>query len=226
MKKVENDLDIITGIAGVKDKTIIDTGCGTGGLARKLTAEGARVIGIDTPGMLEKAKDSSPAGDEKFIAGVGGHLPFKDNVADIVIFFASFHHVPKALMKQTLQETHRVLKTNGIGFFLEPVGQKGSYFEIVRLVEDERDIQQQAFEWIKKAASLGLENEKEEIFYIERSFEDYVNILNVFVDDETERNECLEKAREITAKLSQETGVPFEDYRYKSICRVNVLQKS
>jgi ubiquinone/menaquinone biosynthesis C-methylase UbiE len=226
MKKVENELNIISEITGIKDKTIIDVGCGTGGLVRKLTAEGAGVIGIDRPDMLVKAKDSSPGRDEKYIAGLGENLPFKNNYADIIVFFASFHHVPRAMMKQTLQETHCVLKAGGIGIFLEPIGREGSYFEIIRLVEDERDIQRLAFESIKKAHTFGLENKREEIIYVERSFDDYVNILNVFVDDEAERNGYLREARKITERLSQEAGIPFENYRYKSICRVNVLQKS
>jgi hypothetical protein len=92
-------------------------------------------------------------------------------------------------------------------------------------VEDERDVQQLAFESIKKAHTFGLENKKEEIIYVERSFDDYINLLNVFVEDEAERNGYLREARKITEILSQEAGIPFEDYRYKSICRINVLQK-
>jgi SAM-dependent methyltransferase len=243
MKKIENELDIIPGITGIKDKIIIDVGCGTGGLVRKLTEEGAEVIGIDRPDMLVKAKDNqkllqgvqgdgflekSPPGRRRqtiFIVGLGENLPFKSNFADIIIFFASFHHVPGQMMMQTLQETHRVLKAGGIGIFLEPVGREGSYFEIIRLVEDERDIQRLAFESIKKAHTFGLENKREEIMYIERSFDDYVNLLNVFVDDAAERDGCIKEAREITERLSREAGIAFEDYRYKSICRINVLQK-
>jgi ubiquinone/menaquinone biosynthesis C-methylase UbiE len=226
MKKIENELDIFPGITGIKDKIIIDVGCGTGGLVRKLAVEGAQIIGIDKPEMLVKARDSSPTTNEKYIAGLGENLPFKNNYADIIIFFASFHHVPASMMKQALQETHRVLKAGGIGIFLEPVGREGSYSEISWLVEDERDIQQQAFELIKKSRSFGLENKREEIIYFERSFNDYIDLLNVFVDDETERNGYLKEARKITERLSREAGIPFEDYRYKSICRVNVLQKS
>ena len=224
MKKIENELDIINEITGLKDKIIIDVGCGTGGLVRKLTEEGARVIGIDRTDMLVKARNNQQQGT--FIAGLGESLPFKNNYADIIIFFASFHHVPGSKMKQTLQETHRVLKAGGIGIFLEPIGREGSYFEILRLVEDERDIQQLAFESIKKAHTFGLENKREEIKYIERSFDDYVNLLNVFVEDEAERNGYLKEAGKITKRLCQEAVIPFEDYRYKSICRVNVLQKS
>jgi ubiquinone/menaquinone biosynthesis C-methylase UbiE len=224
MKKIENELDIISEITGIKDKTIIDVGCGTGGLVRKLTTEGAEVIGIDRHDMLVKAKDNQKQGI--FIAGLGENLPFKDIYADIIIFFASFHHVPGSMMKQTLQETHRVLKAGGIGIFLEPIGREGSYFEILRLVEDERDIQQLALESIKKAHTFGLENKREEINYFERSFDDYVNLLKVFVEDEAERNGYLKEAGKITERLSHEAGIPIEDYRYKSICRVNVLHKS
>jgi len=312
MKKIENELDIITEITGIKDKIIIDVGCGTGELVRKLTEEGARVIGIDRPDMLVKTKNNQKLlqGVEKreaekmgrweegkkieagnpgsreaektddilrrqeddrqaqlrnplimvprphaetnenqhhrfaqhidsprrgapgrrrqgiFIAGLGENLPFKNNYADIIIFFASFHHVPGAMMKQTLQETQRVLKAGGIGIFLEPVGRDGSYFEIIRLVEDERDIQRLAFESIKKAHTFGLGNKREEIKYFERSFDDYVNLLKVFVEDEAERNGYLKEAGKITERLSHEAGIPIEDYRYKSICRVNVLHKS
>lgn len=226
MRKVEKELDVITGVAAIKNKTIIDVGCGTGGLVRNLTAQGAETIGIDSPDMLAKARDSSPVGQEKYIAGVGENLPLKNNYADIIVFFASFHHVPRPKMMQTLQEAHRVLKTGGIGIFVEPVGQEGSYFEIIRLVEDERDIQKLAFESIKKAHTLGLENKKEDIIYVERSFADYVNLLKVFVDDETERNEYLAEARKITDNISRKAGISFEDYRFKSICRVNMLEKS
>jgi hypothetical protein len=76
------------------------------------------------------------------------------------------------------------------------------------------------------AHAFGFENKREEIMYIERSFDDYVNLLNVFVDDAAERDGCLKEAREITDRLSREAGISFEDYRYKSICRINVLQKS
>lgn len=224
MKKVENELDIIFEITGVKDKTIIDVGCGTGGLVRKLAEQGTVVIGIDRPELLVKAINDQKQGI--FIAGLGENLPFKNNYADIIIFFASFHHIPEQMMMQTLQETYRVLKAGGIGIFLEPIGREGSYFEILRLVEDERDIQQAAFESIKKAHTFGFENKREEIIYIKRSFDDYVNLLNVFVDNAAERNGYLKEAKKITEKLSREAGIPIEDYRYKSICRINVLQKS
>jgi len=147
-------------------------------------------------------------------------------VLHIVIFFASLHHVPEAMMMQAIKETHRVLKKGGAVIFLEPIGKKGSYFELIRLVEDEREIQKLAFDAIKNASSIGLENKKEEILYLERSYDNYLNILNVFVDDEKERKEYTVQAKKVATQLAKDANLSIEDYRFKSIARVNVLQKT
>ena len=226
MKKIEKEFKIFTEITDLKGKAVIDIGCGTGELVRALTRQGAEVTGIDKPDMLAKAKEHQRAGNEKYLPGEGEHIPVKENEADMVIFFASFHHIPESLMMQALEETYRVLKTGGTAIFLEPVGKEGSYFELIRLAEDEREIQKRAFEAIKNASRIGFKSKKEEIFYMERSYDDFVNMLNLFVDDDEKREEYLTRGKEITARFARDAGVSFTDYRFKSICRMNVLQKS
>lgn len=223
MRKIENEFEVITGITTLDGKVVVDVGCGTGELVRKLTAQGARVTGIDNPEMLAKAKEFSPVGSEKYVTGQGENIPVKDNDADIVIFFASFHHVPEPM--RALKETRRILQNGGIAIFVEPVGKEGSYFELIRLVEDEREIQKLAYETIKKASSIGLENTKEEIVYLERSLADYAKLLDIFVDDEEERKEYLNRSREVTSQLCRDAGLSIDEYRFKSICRINVLRK-
>lgn len=223
MKKVKNDLEVLSQIGSFKDKVIIDVGCGTGEIVRELTSRGARVTGIDTEEMLRKV--FLKVGDETYSVGGGECLPFEDDYADIIIFFASLHHVPEGMLNQALKEAHRVLKPGGMVFCLEPVGQKGSYFEILSLVEDERDIQAKAYEAIKNTKAIGIVNKEEYMVYIERSYEDYVKLLNVFVENETKRNECLARAKEITERFSREAGINFKDFRFNSICRVNTLRK-
>jgi ubiquinone/menaquinone biosynthesis C-methylase UbiE len=225
MIKVENELDVLSQIGPFKDKVVIDVGCGTGDLVRELTKQGARVIGVDTPEMLNKAKELVRAGDETYMGGGGESLPMESNIADVLVFFASLHHVPPGMMAVALEEAHRVLKPKGIVLCLEPVGQKGSYFEILSLLEDERDLQSEAFKAIKNANTLGLVIQQEYMIYIERSYDDYVKLMEVFVEDRSKKNECLARAKEITEKLSIGAGIKFQDFRYKSICRINILKK-
>ncbi|MCI0471172.1 MAG: class I SAM-dependent methyltransferase [Candidatus Aminicenantes bacterium] len=228
MKKVENEFEVIQDIADFKDKIVIDVGCGPGDLVRKLSASGAQAIGIDNLEMLKKAKECPPIGHEKYIQGEGQNIPIENNYADFVIFFASLHHVPVDRMEQALKETHRILENNGSAIIVEPVGKKGSFYEIVRLVGDERKVQKEALKAINNARSFGLENikEKEAIIYIERSYADYVKLLEIFLPDEKKRNEILLQAKEITTRLSRAAGISLENFRYKSICRLNILRKS
>lgn len=225
MKKIAARLDVLEGLVNLKDKIVIDVGCGAGELVRELTQQGAQVIGIDTVEMLAKGKKNPPVGAEQYMPGSAVKLPIEDSYADIVTFFASLHHVPMDGLDAALSETHRVLKPGGLAIFLEPVLKQGSYFELTGLVEDEREIQKCAYETIKNASAFGLKETDEKMFYFERSLMDYGDLLNLFVDDITQREECMAQATEKTKRFAEEAGIDIKDYRYKSICRVNILVK-
>ena len=225
VKRIGNEWEIVSDLGPFEGRVVIDVGCGTGGMVRELSSRDARVFGIDTPEMILKAGEIPGVGAETYMVGGGEDLPFEDDFADLILFLASLHHVPADQITRALIESRRVLKPGGLVVCLEPVGEEGSYFDLIRLLEDERDIQRKTYEIIKGADALGFCHEKEYRAYFERSFADYVNLMNVFVEDETVRNECLNRAKEITAGLCAESGVAFEDYRYKSMCRVNILSK-
>jgi ubiquinone/menaquinone biosynthesis C-methylase UbiE len=225
MKKIENPLEVISGVVTLQGKVVIDVGCGTGDLVRAMVLEGARVTGIDTLGMLEKAKEHAPAANEEYLPGSAEKLPFKNKTADVIVYFASLHHVPMEKMNKAIQEMYRVLKPGGIVVFLEPVAKSGSYFELTRLVEDEREVQRHAYKVIKGAVTLGMEMMEEQTVYCERSFDDYVNLLNTFIDNEASRERYLVQSRAWARQLCREAGVDLKDYRFKSICRINVLKK-
>lgn len=225
MKRIDNDWEVVSNLGPFKGKVVVDVGCGTGGMVRELSSRGAVVTGIDINDMIQKAQAVPGVADETYLVGGGEDLPFGDDFADLVLFIASLHHVPEGKYDRALKEAHRVLKPGGLVLCLEPVGEEGSYFELIRLLEDERDIQAETYEIIKGADSLGFSHVEEYRAFFERSYEDYVNLMNVFVDDEARRRECLHRAREITAGLCRESGIAFEDYRFKSICRINILKK-
>jgi ubiquinone/menaquinone biosynthesis C-methylase UbiE len=225
MKKIITRLEVLAGIVDLKDKVVIDVGCGAGELIRELTAQGAKAIGIDSQEMLDKGKVNPPVGNEQYLPGSAVKLPIDDSYADVVTFFASLHHVPMEGLNDALKETYRVLKPGGMAVFLEPVLKPGSYFELTGLVDDEREIQKNAYEAIKNAAVFELEQREEKMFYFERSLDDYVALLNLFVDDPMQREDCLAQAKEKTAQFARDAGMDIKDYRFKSICRVNVLKK-
>ena len=68
---------------------------------------------------------------------------------------------------------------------------------------------------------------REEFFFLERSFADYERLVEFFVDDPDRRAAILQaRARKITTG-SAPPNRPWSsaDFRYRSICRLNILRK-
>jgi len=237
MKLIENEVNFIIDILQnsypvqspgnlpLAGRVIIDVGCGDGRVVRSLTAKGAQVTGLDKENMIAKAMKEPKTGNERYIAGKAELLPFKDHYADAILFFASLHHVPEERMKEALDQCHRVLNSGGVAMIIEPVGLEGSYFEVVRLVGDEREIQAKAHQAIKKSCANGFTHKNETLYYFERSYQDYIKCLNIFVDDPEERDGYFKQALPIARKMAGDAGVTLEEFRFKSICRLDVIQK-
>ena len=89
--------DVLKDLLEPANTKIIDAGCGAGNITRALTAMGAKVIGLD-PGtrQLERARAQQPEGREVYIEGTAEDLPIENQSQDIILFFNSFHHVPRS----------------------------------------------------------------------------------------------------------------------------------
>lgn len=93
---------------------VLDIGCGTGELAKKLTErfKNADIHGVDiSDTMIKKANAKKMKKDVKFKVGDVERLPYKDNFFDVITCSHSFHHYPNK--KKAISEMHRVLKPNG-----------------------------------------------------------------------------------------------------------------
>ncbi|HYD29818.1 MAG TPA: methyltransferase domain-containing protein [Azospirillaceae bacterium] len=159
-------LEVIAGHAALQDRRIVDVGCGEGGLVRALTLKGGHVVGVECGAeMLERARAAEPAGDERYVEGVGQSLPLPDASADIVVFMNSLHHVPTPHMAAALAEAARVLVPDGLVLVNEPIAD-GDFFQLTRLVEDEEDVRAAAHAAIRQVVAAGLFTEQDEIVYL------------------------------------------------------------
>jgi ubiquinone/menaquinone biosynthesis C-methylase UbiE len=118
---------------------VLDVGCGTGYLTRRLArivapGGGARqgsAVGIDaSAGMLAQARRSASAPNCDFALGVAERLEFGDGEFDVVASTLMLHHLPPELRGQALREMHRVLRPGGrllIGEFRPPSSALGKH---------------------------------------------------------------------------------------------------
>lgn len=172
--EIRNQEEVLVELLDLGGKRVLDVGCGTGGLVRLMTRLGARVWGLDcNAGQMEVALAAGAAGDETYLEGVAGDLPFGGGAMDIVVFFNSLHHVDDPA--GALAEAARVLGPGGLAYIAEPLAE-GSHYEMGRAVKDEAGVRARAYEAILAAAAVGLKGQREVTYtHVRRheSFEAY-----------------------------------------------------
>jgi ubiquinone/menaquinone biosynthesis C-methylase UbiE len=100
-------------LSSLEYDTILDLGCGTGEVMRAIISEAPEknIYGIDlSENMAQKAKDKLKSRASVSI-GDAEHLPYADEVFDVVYCNDSFHHYPKP--ETVMAEVSRVLKPGG-----------------------------------------------------------------------------------------------------------------
>lgn len=180
--------------APLAGRRLLDIGCGSGALARSLSERGARVAGIDpNPEALETAREAVPEGT--FQAARAEALPFADASFDGAIFLNSLHHVPKRAMDRALREAARVTKPAGPIVVIEPLA-AGSFFSVLRTVEDETAVRDAAQEAIAEAIEGGSFEQLHRSDYLRREhFADLDEFLARVVAAEPARAAAVEERR-------------------------------
>jgi ubiquinone/menaquinone biosynthesis C-methylase UbiE len=107
----------------LQNQKILEVGCGTGGILRKMIRWGARpenVSGLDLlPENIEQARRLSPS-TVCLSCGNTGNLPYPDATFDLVVQVTVFSSILDSSLKQRIaQEMQRVLKTDGAILWLD-----------------------------------------------------------------------------------------------------------
>ena len=192
--KNENISVITAAFEPLEGKLILDIGCGKGVLARSLSDLGASVAGVDPNGeAVAVARRAVPAGT--FHQAGAEALPFADRCFDGAIFSNSLHHVPELAMREALQEAARVAKPAQPVVIIEPLAE-GSFFSVLRLVEDETYVRAAAQKVIDEVLENGIFEQIRRIDYTRReSFMDLGQFLDRIVAAAPSRTTVIEERR-------------------------------
>lgn len=109
-----------------KINRILDLGCGTGRLSRRLLTISPEVYGVDaSKEVLKIAREKNPELKLAFAEAID--LPYEDEFFDLVIINGSLHHF--FAMEQTFKEVSRVLASGGVFAILgEPNSNFGKWW--------------------------------------------------------------------------------------------------
>lgn len=96
----------------LKSGVVLDVGCGTGLLARRLRDQGIESIGVDESfGMAKECREHNRI---PCAHGDSARLPFKSNSVDAALCIATMHHVVGSTeVARTLGEMLRIVKPGG-----------------------------------------------------------------------------------------------------------------
>jgi len=101
------------------EMTILDVGCGTGTLLRRIHSSCGKAVGVEfNDGMLSQARANLAAATNiELLQGSGDRLPFEDASFDMVTMNQVLHHFDRsdnyAQCAKTFKEAFRVLKPGG-----------------------------------------------------------------------------------------------------------------
>ncbi len=91
------------------DKDVLEVGCGTGLVLRRIASFARSARGVDlSPGMLEKARERGL----DVVEGSATELPFPDHSFDVACSFKVLAHIPD--IERALSEMVRVTRPGGI----------------------------------------------------------------------------------------------------------------
>ena len=107
----------------VKDKVVLEYGCGTGGNALKLAPECKSIHGLDLSDVaINQAKKiamEKGLANATFSAGNAEEMTFESNAFDFVFGSSILHHLD---LDKAYAELYRVTRPGGCALFLEPLG--------------------------------------------------------------------------------------------------------
>ncbi|MCI4439089.1 class I SAM-dependent methyltransferase [archaeon] len=120
-KRVRKENDHVKRISKWKRYGLaLDEGCGPGTNSATLVENVKFYVALDISfGMTREAKDEIKTMQWKADSVVADatFLPFKNEIFDLLVAIAIFHHLPKDDVKTALGEVRRVLKKSGITIF-------------------------------------------------------------------------------------------------------------
>lgn len=218
------DIDVMGRLVDWQGKTVVDVGCGNGGLAGGLAKRGAKVTGIEPdPIQAEANRKAEPKPNVTLLEAPAEAMPVADGSADVVIFSKSLHHVPAAHMDKALREAARVLKKDsGILYVMEP-DVRGDYSTLVKPFHDETVVRGQALAALDRTAQALFRTVDEYWYTTQMRFPDF----DAFVDRAAGQTYNGHDRNTVSApaiRSAFEKNRKGEDYVFTDLMRVRLYR--
>ncbi|MCX5715266.1 MAG: class I SAM-dependent methyltransferase [Candidatus Omnitrophica bacterium] len=101
------------------NKLVLDIGCGSGNVGKKIINSGAHLISMDIAlNAVSEARNALGNSGKDFIQSSVLRIPIEDSAVDVIIGHFILHHIDD--IKKAVSEIRRVLTPDGYMVFVEP----------------------------------------------------------------------------------------------------------
>ena len=221
------ELELIRELVEVRGRRVLELGCGAAWMTRLLVDPlGAAAVTATEVDRIQHAKNLALGDLRSVTLRLGGAevIEDPDGSYDLVFLFKSLHHVPPDLMDRALAEIHRVLKPGGLLYCSEPV-YAGPFNDLMRLIQDEKEVREAAFASLQRAAGQGRFGLAAEVFFESAgTYPDWPSFASRFIDvTHSERN--LDAARRAAIRAAFEHHLTPTGARFVKPHRVDLLRR-
>lgn len=170
---ISSDLEVLKQVIPLKNKDVIDVGCGDGAFARILADLGGRVTGIEPdPTQAEKNRQAPKTHNVQLFEAGAEATTLADSSQDILIFRYSLHHIPEKLYALVFKEAARILKPEGQLYIIEPIAQGSSQY-VMELFHDETAVRAAAQAAMTKLLPARFMHQSSNLYAVHRHYIDF-----------------------------------------------------
>lgn len=208
----------------IKNKRILEIGCGSGRITKDLIKYAKSITAIDPDiNSLKRAKESITAQNIQFIQGLGEDLSFlKPKNFDLIIYSLSLHHIPHQYMQTTLLQATKLLDTFGEIIVIEP-DKNGSLIEAEEKFNvgdgDETFVKEKAKEAISSLQKWKIVKKSDfsTLFYFDNEIDFFNNMLS---DYKSKSDEFISELKNFLKKHTKNGKIILSADR-----NINILKK-
>lgn len=174
----QSHIEVLHKLVDVRERFVVDVGCGAGALCRNLADHGANVLGVEPdPVQSQKNASAKTVANVGFVQAGAAELPLELNSVDGVIFSNSLHHIHAPHYEQVFNEVLRVLNNRGWLYVQEPVA-NGSHNYVMSLFHDETEVRLAAYNALVRYALPNFGKTREIYYDVDttyRNFDEYAS---------------------------------------------------
>lgn len=176
-----DEMAVLGHVLSLQGLDVVDVGCGSGRVARRMVAQGAKVLGVEPdPVQAARNREAEPVAGLTFAEAPGEALPLDDSSVDLVVFSFSLHHIPAARMAAALGQARRVLRPTGTLCVFEPL-LSGSLEAVYRPFHDERAVRRLAYDALRDHSVPHFAEAREFMWSEKTRYEDFESFVTEHV---------------------------------------------